>query len=98
VLRSVGARPAQIFVLILGEAMLLASAGVVLGLVVLEVALGAGAPSVQAHLGFAIDATWPTREEFSVMLLVIVAAGLASVWPAWRSYQFSLIDGMTLRV
>ena len=98
VLRSVGARPAQIFVLILGEAMLLASAGVVLGLVVLEVALGAGAPSVQAHLGIAIDATWPTREEFSVMLLVIVAAGLASVWPAWRSYQFSLIDGMTLRV
>jgi putative ABC transport system permease protein len=96
VLRSVGARPAHVFALILGEAVLVAAAGVLGGFTTLEIALTLGAPWVQAQLGFAVAPSWPKLAECGVMLLVVVAAALAGVWPAWRSYRFSLLDGMTL--
>jgi putative ABC transport system permease protein len=98
VLRSVGARPAQVFGLVLGEAMLLAAGGVVLGVAALEILLHAGAGWWQAQLGFAFEPGRPALADGLVMLGVILAAALAGAWPAWRSYRYALVDGMTLRV
>lgn len=97
VLRSVGARPAQIFTLVLGEATLLALAGVVVGVVLLYASLIVGAPRLQAQLGFLVTPAWPSAYEVGVMLAVIVAAAVIGLVPAYRSYRFSLSDGMTIR-
>lgn len=97
VLRSVGARPAQIFALVLGEAALLAFVGVVVGVALLYAGLIVGAPWLQAQLGFFVEPGWPSAYEAGVMLAVVLAAALVGLGPAYRSYRFSLADGMTIR-
>jgi len=98
VLRSVGARPAQIFALILGEATLLAVIGVALGGVVLYLGLLVALPWLQSHLGFFVEPSWPTPREAGLMLSIVVAAGVVGVLPAYRTYRYSLADGMTIRM
>ena len=98
VLRSVGARPAQIFGLILGEATLLAVIGVALGGIALYVGVLLARPWLQSHLGFFVEPGWPTPREAGLMLSIVVAAGLVGVLPAYRIYRYSLADGMTIRM
>jgi putative ABC transport system permease protein len=98
VLRSVGARPSQVFALILGEAALLTLLGIALGLAALYAGLLAGQPWLEARLGLFIGVGWPTVAEAGVMILVAVAGALIGVIPAYRTYRFSLADGMTIRI
>lgn len=98
VLRSVGARPVHVFALLLGEAVLLALAGVVAGVAALYAGLVAGLPWLQAQLGLIIEPGWPSLHELGVVLVVVVAATLAGLVPACRIYRYSLADGMTLRM
>ncbi len=58
ILRAVGARPGQIFALVLGESLALALAGAALGVLLLQGVLLLAGPALQARLGLAI-AAWP---------------------------------------
>ncbi len=97
VLRSVGARPAHVFGLVLGEALLLAAGGAVVGVLLLTVALRVGASWWEAQLGFVPEAGGFALTDAWVLAGVLAAAAAAGAWPAWRSYRFALADGITLR-
>ena len=98
VLRSVGARPAHVFGLILGEAAFLTLAGIALGVAALYAGLALGRPWLEARVGLFIGLGWPSAWEFGVMMLVAVAGVAVGLVPAWRSYRYSLADGMTIRI
>lgn len=98
VLRSVGARPAHVFGLVLSEAVLLAAAGAAAGMALLAIVLWVGAPWWEAQLGFALEAGRFAAADAWVLAGVLTAATAAGAWPAWRSYRHALSDGMTLRV
>jgi putative ABC transport system permease protein len=98
ILRSVGARPLHVFVLILGEAALLTAAGITLGLAALYAGLIAGQPWLEARLGLFIAPRWPNAHEFGLMALVAVAGALIGLIPAWRIYRYSLSDGLSMRL
>jgi putative ABC transport system permease protein len=98
ILRAVGARPGQIFALVLGESVALALAGAALGVLLLQGALLLAGPMLQARLGLAI-AAWPPSSHEMMLLAAVLGCGLlAGLFPAWRAYRYSVADGMTLRI
>ncbi len=98
ILRSVGARPAHVFGLILGEAAVLTGAGIALGVAALYIGMVAGQPWLEAHFGLFIAVGWPSGYEFGLMVLVAMTGMLIGLVPAYRIYRYSLADGMTLRI
>jgi putative ABC transport system permease protein len=97
ILRSVGARPAQVFGLLLGEAAFLTLVGIVLGVLALYLGLIIAQPWLAARFGICLALGWPSAYEFRLIALVAVAGVLIGLVPAYRIYRYSLADGMTVR-
>lgn len=98
ILRAVGARPSQIFTLVLGESVTLALAGAVCGLWLLQGALWLAGPVLEARLGLTIAAWPPSNHELMLLVAVLGCGFVAGMIPAWRAYRYSVADGMTLRM
>ena len=98
ILRSVGARPAHVFALILGEATFITLLGIVLGAAIVCLGLLAGRPWFESELGLYVDVGWPSPNEWGLMLLSAVAGALIGIIPAYRIYRHSLADGMAIRL
>lgn len=98
ILRSVGARPRDLFALLAfeGAAVTLAGAGV--GVVLLAVSSAMLGPWVQARYGLTLGLALPGVEELKLLGWVVLAGTLASLLPGWRAYRLSLADGLTPRV
>jgi putative ABC transport system permease protein len=98
VLRSVGARPVHVFVLILGEAAALTVAGILGGIAALYLGLAAAQAWLESRVGLFLEAGWPSSYEWGLIALVAFAGVVIGLLPAWRIYRYSLADGMTIRM
>ena len=98
ILRALGARPRQVFALLAVESLLLALAGIALGLVLLYGAGAAFAPWLSSAHGLQLSLGWPGVGEWRLLGAVLAVSLLASLVPALRAYRYSLADGMTIRV
>jgi putative ABC transport system permease protein len=98
ILRSVGARPAHIFGLIIGEACSLTMLGVLLGAALFYALLLLAQPLMEARFGLFVGISWFSRHELVLLGMVLAAGLLAGAIPAFRSYRYSLSDGMTIRL
>lgn len=98
VLRSVGARPAHVFALMLCEAAMLTAAGIVAGAGTLQVLVASGRDWLERQLGLTVSAGWFSGHEIRLMLLVSAAGTIIGLVPAWRIYRQSLADGMIVRL
>jgi putative ABC transport system permease protein len=98
ILRSVGARPWHIFTLLVTEAGLLAAAGVALGFAALYALLAAAAPLIEAKFGIFIALKPPGTWDLTIAAVVVGAALVMGIVPAWRAYRNALADGLTIRV
>ena len=78
ILRAVGARPSQIFSLVLGESVTLALAGAVCGLLLLQGALWLAGPVLEARLGLTIALGHPPAMNSCCWSLCWVVVS----WPA----------------
>lgn len=95
--RAMGASPLTILTLLVLEAVLTATVGAVLGLVLLYVGLFVAQPMIDAAYGLFIPLDPPTLREALVLLGVIIASAIVSLIPALRAYRLSLADGMMVR-
>lgn len=98
ILRSLGARPLQVFALLLGEAAFLTMAGIVLGVAALYAGMLVGGSWLEARFGLFISVSLPSAHELQLLCIVAAAGLLAGLIPAYSSYRYSLADGMTLRL
>lgn len=98
VLRSVGAHPRDILVLLSLEGVALTLLGAALGVALLSVASLALSALAQAHLGLMLNAAWPTADEWRLLAGVVGVGALTSLLPGWRAYRLSLADGLTPRI
>lgn len=98
VLRSVGARPWHIFVLIVGESgvvMLIASA---LGVGALYAVQWIAHPFIQSAFGLSLPVHGLSSHEWKLLAAALTAGLLVGLVPAYRAYRYSLADGMTIRI
>ena len=98
VLRAIGARRCDIFLLMVSESLLVTLGGVVLGIVLLSAASLALAPWVQANYGIALQPALVSIAEFKLLAGVLVVGLLAGLLPGYRAYKMSLMDGLMSRI
>ncbi len=98
ILRSVGARPAHIAVLLMSEAGLTGFGGVLLGISLLHGGLRLAAPLLEQRFGIALAGEGAGTVELALAVAVVLASVLIGAVPAWRAYRNTLADGLTLRV
>lgn len=95
ILRSVGARPVHVFALIMGEATVLTSLGIMLGVGLLYLLLFAGRTLIETYLGLYISTGLPSSYELSLLGVVLLAGFLVGSIPGYRAYKMSLTDGLS---
>ena len=98
ILRSVGARPMHVLVLIMGEALFLTLLGILLGLSLLYGLLIVAGPLIADRLGLLIGVGAPTLTEALLLLAVLAAGFLVGAVAGYRAYRLSLADGLAIRV
>jgi putative ABC transport system permease protein len=98
ILRSLGAGPRRIALLLVIESGVLAALGAVVGMVVTYGALIVGRGIAERHFGIFIPITAPQRLEWIYLVGVVVAGVLVGLIPAWRAYRNALQDGLAIRL
>jgi putative ABC transport system permease protein len=95
VLRAVGASPRHVLLMLAAEGALVTTAGVLIGLAALVVAIVAAAPWLQSHYGIGLTLAPPSATQWALLAAVLAAGFLASLVPGWRAYRLSLADGLS---
>lgn len=98
VLRSVGARPWHIASLLMLEALLLAGAGVILGVALLIIGILVLQQPIQTHYGIYLPLSGLSLREWLLLAGIMAAALLMALLPAGRAYRLSLNDGLVMHV
>lgn len=97
ILRSVGAEPGLIMSLLIAEAVLIAAAGAVVGMMILYAGLAALRGWLDVTYGVYIPSVGPGAREALTLAAAVGAGVLAGLPPAARAYFISLSDGMTVK-
>mgnify|MGYP001817449173 FL=1 len=98
ILRSLGARPLHIFILIIGEAMAITLLGIGLGILLLYGLLILAKPVVLSMFGFYLTIGAISAYEALLLGIIFLAGTIIGIVPGWRVYRYSLADGMTVRI
>lgn len=98
ILRSVGAGPRVVFLLLAIEGLMVVMAGALLGVLGLTVLSLFAAPVLEAHLGISLAAGMLSAASWQLLLLVMITGFLVSLIPGYRAYRLSLTDGLTPRL
>lgn len=98
ILRAVGAHAGYLFALIEIEALLLASLGVVLGILLLSLSLLLLQPWLAAEFGLFISINPLNSEALWIAAGAVLLAGLLALVPALVAYRRALVDGLGVRL
>ncbi|WP_456296303.1 ABC transporter permease [Vibrio sp. AK197] len=98
ILRAMGARPRHVFTLLVLEASVLTSIGIVVGIALLYALLAVAHPLIQHQYGINVAMTSITSHEWLLIGCVQLAGMVIGFIPAFRAYRQSLSDGMTIRI
>ncbi|KZY45856.1 MULTISPECIES: FtsX-like permease family protein [unclassified Oleiphilus] len=97
ILRSLGCRPNQIFVLLASESLLFAVLGCALGLAVFFGAVLMSQSLLQGY-GLTISLTSFGSEQLALVAAVVGMSLLIGCIPGYRAYKQSLADGMSIKL
>jgi putative ABC transport system permease protein len=98
ILRSVGARPLDVLALIVGESAMLTIAGVATGVALLYGLLLVAQPLILSGFGLFIAIGGLSLHELVLIGIVCLAGLIIGFIPGYRTYRYSLADGMAIRL
>ena len=98
VLRSVGARPMHVFLLLCIESAVLTLAGIAVGLLLHYALTALGAVFLQERFGLSVSLSMLQATEIKILFSVAVAGLLAGAIPAFQAYRKSLADGLAQKL
>jgi putative ABC transport system permease protein len=98
ILRSVGARPGHILLLVTGESLLLSLLGIAFGLLLLYTGLLLAQPYIESQYGIHLPIGLPSLREWIILGLVGTSSLIIGLIPGYRAYRYSLADGMSIRI
>lgn len=97
-LRSVGAGAGTIFLLLLLESLLLIGSGLLLGVLLLAVAVQAGAGWLLMNYGIVLSPMLLDGASLRLLSAILLSGLLLGLLPAWSAYRRSLSDGLSIRI
>jgi putative ABC transport system permease protein len=98
ILRSVGARPLDVLLLLTAEGLFVTVTGAVTGVLLLTLLTVALGPVLKAHYGLAVEISFVSPQELKLLATVVAVGLFASLIPGYRAYRLSLADGLTPRI
>ncbi len=98
ILRSVGARPLDVFLLLSAEGLFVTLTGTLIGMVLLTALTAGFAPLIQSHYGLLVTPRFISADELGLIGIVVGVSLLASLAPGYGAYRLSLSDGLTPRI
>jgi putative ABC transport system permease protein len=98
ILRSVGARPADVFLLLSAEGIFVTVCGALAGVTLLAMLSALLAPMLQARYGIAVTPRFIAPGEWGLLGTVMGISLLSSLVPGYGAYRLSLADGLTPRI
>ncbi|MGE6462792.1 ABC transporter permease [Pseudoalteromonas tetraodonis] len=98
ILRSVGARPWQLFSLISMESLLTTFLGCLVGCTLFYALMGTTAGYLQSQAGVSINISMLSDYELSLIGVIMAAGFIIGLIPATRAYFYSLSDGMSIKI
>jgi putative ABC transport system permease protein len=98
ILRAVGARPWHVFALLVSEAGILSAVGAIAGLALVFLVTFVIRPFIESRYGVSLTLGAPSTYDMAIVAVVVVAALLMGLVPAWRAYSNAVADGMTVRI
>lgn len=97
ILRSLGCRPFEVFVLLNLESILCAIVGAIAGTLLYYLALYLGQGAFQSA-GLSIPLGMLSAVQWLYILAIVVFSAVIGILPGYRAYRYSLIDGMATRL
>ncbi|MBT2150870.1 ABC transporter permease [Pseudoalteromonas tetraodonis] len=98
ILRSVGARPWQLFSLISMESLLTTFLGCLVGSTLFYALMGTTAGYLQSQAGVSINISMLSDYELTLIGVIMAAGFIIGLIPATRAYFYSLSDGMSIKI
>jgi len=98
ILRSVGARPWQLFSLISIESLLTTFLGCLVGCTLFYALMGTTAGYLQSQAGVSINISMLSDYELTLIGVIMTAGFIIGLIPATRAYFYSLSDGMSIKI
>ena len=98
ILRSVGARPWQLFSLISIESLLTTFLGCLVGCTLFYALMGTTAGYLQSQAGVSINISMLSDYELTLIGVIMAAGFIIGLIPATRAYFYSLSEGMSIKI
>ncbi|MCP4075278.1 MAG: FtsX-like permease family protein [Gammaproteobacteria bacterium] len=98
ILRAIGAHPYHILLLFLLETLIIASLGILMGVILLYSMLIAVNPLIVDWIGISLQITFLDWQQLTLLAVILVVAILISLIPGIIAYRHSLQDGLMLRL
>lgn len=98
ILRSVGARPWQLFSLISMESLLTTFLGCLVGCILFYALMGTTAGYLQSQAGVSINISMLSNYELTLIGVIMAAGFIIGLIPATRAYFYSLSDGISIKI
>ncbi|OED41298.1 peptide ABC transporter permease [Chromatiales bacterium (ex Bugula neritina AB1)] len=98
VLRSAGAKPAHIFMLLCIESTVLTLGGIIAGVLLHYLLTSLGSVFLKQEFGLSINLTLPGTTDLKILFFIGCAGILAGTLPALQAYRKSLADGLSQRL
>ena len=97
ILRTLGAKPSYIFLLLMTESILLTIAGCILGIIIISLALLFIQPLLITHYGIFISLNPISTFLLIIFGCIIGAAAILGLIPSFIAYKRSLKDGLSIK-
>ena len=97
ILRSVGARPRQLVLMLMGESLIIATSACVFGLIITALASFMIFANVMGLYGLTPPMSILVWGDLIFMVYIILLALMVTMWPAIQLYRRTIHDGITIR-
>lgn len=97
ILRSVGAKPYQIFGLILMESLGIVFCGLLAGVLVLQAVSFVSIPLLARGIGVVVPTVWLTANDLAALTVILLVSVLMGAIPAYLSYKKTMKDGLMIK-
>lgn len=98
ILRSLGARPSQVFTLLTLESLSFGVLGSLLGILLYYASILIMQPILAYRFGLYIPLSFLSDYSLIIVACIILASVVIGLIPGYRAYRFSLSDGMTIKL
>lgn len=94
ILRSLGASPLSLGVMVMIESLFISLTAAVVSIVLLAYVSALASGYLSSEFGFTTSPSWITLDEVKLLSIIVFAGLLSSLWPAWRVYRQQLTKGL----